>query len=75
IVPRALNLGLRYDVFIDEMYDSGVEETRRTYTAGIAYAWRPGLECRLDYKRNVLESGVAPDLADDSLILAMQFAY
>jgi hypothetical protein len=75
IVPRVLNLGLRYDVFIDETYDSGVEETRRTYTAGLACTCRPGLECRLDYKRNLLESAVAPDLADDSLIFGAQFAF
>jgi hypothetical protein len=75
IIPRTLDVGLRYDTFIDEMYDSGVEETRRTYTAGIACTCRPDLVCRIDYKRNVLESAVAPDLADDSLILAAQFVF
>lgn len=70
--PNLLDVGFRYDVFTDEYYENGAENTYRAYTFGIDYSAPHNIRLQLDYKFKQFESDVDLDLDENVLVLAAQ---
>jgi hypothetical protein len=75
VLADRLRVGLRYDAFAEESYESGVEGTLHAVTAGLTWTPRAGLRLQADYQRNILAGGADPDLDDDLLVVAGQVAF
>ena len=75
IFPDTLEVGYRWDVYWDERLGSGDDDRLDTHTLGATYQFAPHVRVQLNYKFKILDSATRPDLQDDILLLALQFAF
>ena len=73
LVPSCLEAGLRFDRYVHQFNESGASVSEDSWTVGLTWQWDARGRLQLNQTWRRTDEPYQPDLADDAVLVSLQF--